>query len=184
MVLISYLGAAILRPIASLNRFSTFVGRSVKEAIRMRVNGKLIVRQLEFVGNKSVAIVLISAAMIGAVFGLILGDIFRTFGAESMLGAAAGVALSKELAPVFCGFLVTARAGSAMAAEIGTMRVNEQIDAMRVMAVNPYGYLVTPRLIGATVMLPLLTSVFILTGIATSFIIGITFFNIDVGNFF
>jgi len=100
-----------------------------------------------------------------------------------MLGAAAGISLSKELAPVFAGFLVTARAGSAMAAEIATMRVNEQIDAMRVMAVNPHGYLVAPRILAAVIMLPLLTCIFILTGVFTSFLIGITFIDIDVGTF-
>ncbi len=138
---------------------------------------------MEFVGNRSLGITIISATMIGAVFGMILGDIFRTFGAESMLGAAAGIALSKELAPVFCGFLVTARAGSAMAAEIATMRVNEQIDAMRVMAVNPYGYLVAPRILAAALMMPLLTCIFILTGVVASFFVGVSFFDIDIGTF-
>src|SRR5690606_34441814 len=98
-----------------------------------------------------------------------------------IFGAAAGVALSKELAPVFAGFLVTARAGSAMAAEIATMRVNEQIDAMRVMAVNPYGYLAAPRIMAGVVMLPLLTCIFILVGVFTSFVIGVFFFDVDVG---
>ena len=101
-----------------------------------------------------------------------------------MIGAAAGFALSKELAPVVGSFLVTARAGSAMAAEIGTMRVNEQIDAMRVMAVNPMNYLVAPRMLGAIIMMPLLTSLFILAGVTSSFVIGVGMYNVDVGIFF
>ena len=181
---ISAFGELALKPIEAIGSYSLFLGRSVKRCFFPPVRGFLLFRQMEFVGNKSFGIIVISAVMIGAVFGLILGDIFRTFGAESMLGAAAGISLSKELAPVFAGFLVTARAGSAMAAEIATMRVNEQIDAMRVMAVNPYGYLVAPRILASLLMLPLLTCIFILTGVFTSFLIGIAFFDIDVGTFF
>lgn len=99
---------------------------------------------MEFVGNRSFGVMVLAGMMVGAIFGFQLGEIFRIFGAESMIGAAAGFTLSKELAPVIGSMLVTGRAGSSMAAEIATMRVNEQIDAMRVMAVNPYSYLIAP----------------------------------------
>ncbi len=171
------------RPVTAFGKYTLFMSAALKRCFVPPVRSRLLFRQLEFVGNRSFNIIVISAVMIGSVFGWILGDIFRTFGAESMLGAAAGISLSRELAPVFCGFLVTARAGSSMAAEIATMRVNEQIDAMRVMAVNPYGYLVAPRILGAALMLPLLTCVFILVGVFMSFVIGVTFFDIDVGTF-
>ena len=105
-------------------------------------------------------------------------------GAEGMIGAAAGYALSKELAPVIGSFLVTARSGSSMAAEIATMRVNEQIDAMRVMAVNPYNYLVAPRIWASVVMMPLLTIIFIASGVFCSFIIGVVIYNVDLAVFF
>ena len=113
-----------------------------------------------------------------------MGDLFRIFGAESMMGAAAAYSLSKELAPLVGAMLVTGRAGSAMAAEIAIMRVNEQIDAMRVMAVNPYGYLMAPRIVASVLMMPLLTGFFILSGVFISFIIGITIFDVDVAMFF
>ena len=174
----------LIKPVSAFGKYVQFVSSSLQRCFYPPIRTKLLFRQLEFVGNRSFGIIVISSAMVGAVFGLILGDIFQTFGAESMLGAAAGIALSKELAPVFTGFLVTARAGSSMAAEIATMRVNEQIDAMRVMAVNPYGYLVAPRIAGSVLMLPLLTCIFILTGVTAAFIVGITFFDIDVGTFF
>ncbi len=181
---VSAIGELVIKPIKSVGSYALFISTAIKNCFFPPVKGFLLFRQMEFVGNKSFGIIVISAVMIGAVFGLILGDIFRTFGAESMLGAAAGISLSKELAPVFAGFLVTARAGSAMAAEIATMRVNEQIDAMRVMAVNPHGYLVAPRILASVIMLPLLTCIFILTGVFTAFLIGISFFDIDVGTFF
>ena len=173
----------LVRPVAGLGRFTQFCSASVARCLFPPVNPVLLLRQLEFVGNRSLGIVLISAVMVGAIFGLILGSIFRTFGAESMLGAAAGIALTKEMAPIMCGFLVTARAGSAMAAEIATMRVNEQIDAMRVMAVNPYGYLVAPRVLAAVLVLPLLTGVFILLGVISAFAIGVSIYDVDMGTF-
>ena len=178
------MGKAMIGPVEFFGKFTIFFFDSIKRCFFPPVSMKLLMRQLEFVGNRSFGITVISSMMIGAVFGFILGDIFQIFSAESMLGAAAGLSLSKELAPVLGGFLVTARAGSAMAAEIATMRVNEQIDAMKVMAVNPIGYLVAPRLLAAMIMMPLLTFIFILTGIFTSFVIGVVFFDVDVGVFF
>lgn len=181
---VTLVGELTLKPIESIGKYSIFVGNSLTRCVFPPVKLRLLFRQLEFIGNRSFSIIVISATMIGAVFGFILGDIFRPFGAETMLGAAAGIAMSKELAPVLAGFLVTARGGSSMAAEIATMRVNEQIDAMRVMAVNPFGYLVAPRILATVIMLPLLTCIFILTGVFTAFVIAVAFFDVDVGTFF
>lgn len=181
---VSLAGELTLRPVSALGKFVIFVSQALVRCFYPPVHPRLLFRQFEFIGNRSFAIIVISASMIGAVFGFILGDIFRVFGAESMLGAAAGIAMSKELAPVISGFLVTARGGSSMAAEIATMRVNEQIDAMRVMAVNPYGYLVAPRILATVLMMPLLTCVFILTAVFMAFVIGVAFFDVDVGTFF
>lgn len=181
---IDYVLGLATRPVSAFGSYTLFLTRSIQRCFFPPVRIPLLFKQLEFVGNRSFGIILISATMVGAIFGLILGDIFQTFGAQSMLGAAAGIALSKELAPVFTGFLVTARAGSSMAAEIATMRVNEQIDAMRVMAVNPYGYLVAPRIIGALIMMPLLCCIFICAGVFAAFVMGVLFFDIDLGTFY
>ena len=148
------------------------------------VKPKLLLQQMEFVGVKSFWIIVLAAVMIGAVFGIQFGKIFRIFGAESLIGAAASFALSKELAPVIGSFLVTGRSGSAMAAEIATMRVNEQIDAMKIMAVNPIAYLVSPRVLASMIMMPLLTAFFVVCGISSAFVIGVLLFDVDVGVFF
>jgi phospholipid/cholesterol/gamma-HCH transport system permease protein len=145
---------------------------------------KLFIKQCEFTGNLSVGVMVLAGMMIGAVFGLQFGEILKIFGAEGMIGAAAAFGLSKELAPVIGSFLVTARAGSSMAAEIATMRVNEQIDAMRVMAVNPYNYLVAPRIWASVVMMPLLTIIFIMSGVACSFFIAVAIYDVDLAVFF
>lgn len=147
------------------------------------VQWRLLLQQLEFVGNKSLSSILLASVMIGAVFGIEFGKIFRLFGTESMLGAAAAFALSKELAPVVGAFLVTGRAGSSMAAEIATMRVNEQIDALQVMAVNPVRYLCAPRVLASILMMPLLAGVFVICGILSAYCFGSLFFEIDSGVF-
>jgi phospholipid/cholesterol/gamma-HCH transport system permease protein len=147
------------------------------------VKFKLLVLQLEFAGNRSFSIILLAAVMVGGIFGFQLGEIFRIFGAESMIGAAAGFALSRELAPLVSAFLVTGRAGSAMAAEIATMRVNEQIDAMRVMTVNPFAYLIAPRVAASILIMPILNLFFIVTGVLSAFFIGLVFYKIDIADF-
>jgi phospholipid/cholesterol/gamma-HCH transport system permease protein len=175
---------AVIRPVSGVGAYMIFLWESVRRFFWPPINMRLLMRQMEFVGNRSFWIMVLAGTMVGAVFGLQFGEIFRIFGAEGMIGAAAAFALSKELAPVVGSFLVTARAGSSMAAEIATMRVNEQIDAMRVMSVNPYGWLVAPRILGSVLMMPLLTCVFTLSGVIAAWGIGVALYDVDVGMFF
>jgi phospholipid/cholesterol/gamma-HCH transport system permease protein len=174
----------IIQPIQAVGALMIFIGNTMLRSVKPPVNFRLLMKQLEFVGNQSFGVMVMAGMMIGAVFGLQFGEIFRIFGAEGMIGAAAGFALSKELAPVVGSFLVTARAGSSMAAEIATMRVNEQIDAMRVMAVNPYNYLVAPRILAGIIMMPLLTIIFTVSGVACAFVIGVVIYDVDRAMFF
>jgi phospholipid/cholesterol/gamma-HCH transport system permease protein len=140
---------------------------------------RLIFKQLEFVGNKSLNIILLSSVFTGAVLGLQLGKIFGLFRAEGLMGAATGKAMALELAPVMCGFIVTGRAGAAMAAEIATMRVNEQIDAMEAMGVDPISYLVVPRVVASTLMMPVLAGIFLSLGVVGCYIVGQAVFGVD-----
>ena len=182
-VALKALGSVSISYIIGLGRFTQFVTNSLKNGLRPPISLKLIFQQIEFVGNRSLNIILLAGAMVGGIFGFQLADIFSTFGAESMIGASTGFALSRELAPIVGSFLVTARAGSAMAAEIASMRINEQIDAMRVMAVNPYSYLTAPRIFAAILAMPLLTSLFVVSGVLASYVIGTVFYDIDVADF-
>ena len=180
----SVLQSVVLQPIALIGSIMRFFGNTLLRTVRPRMSFVLFLKQCEFVGNQSIGVMILSGMMIGAVFGLQFGEMFRVFGAEGMIGAAAGYALSKELAPVVGSFLVTARAGSSMAAEIATMRVNEQIDAMRVMAVNPFNYLVAPRIWASVAMMPLLTMIFIISGVFCSYMIGVAIYDVDLAVFF
>lgn len=178
------LQAVFIQPIESLGALIKFIGNAILRTFRPRMSLRLFMKQCEFTGNMSLGVMILAGIMIGAVFGLQFGEILKIFGAEGMIGAAAGFALTKELAPVIGSFLVTARAGSSMAAEIATMRVNEQIDAMRVMAVNPYNYLVAPRIWASIFMMPLLTGIFILSGVTCAFFIAVSIYDVDLAVFF
>lgn len=177
------LGGFVRGQIIGLGRFTLLLRELFFWMVRPPVRIQLIFKQFEFVGNKSLSIVTLSALFTGAVLGLQIGKIFGIFKAEGMMGAATGKALALELAPVMCGFIVTGRAGAAMAAEIATMRVNEQLDAMEAMGVSPVSYLIVPRVISSTLMLPLLAAIFLALGIIGCYIVGIVMFKVDTSVF-
>ena len=104
-------------------------------------------------------------ALLGAVLGLQLVDGFRQFGAENQVGAVVGVAMAREIGPVFSALMVSSRAGSAMTTELGSMRVSDQINALVVMAVHPVQYLVVPRVVAGILMVPILTLFFNIIGL-------------------
>ncbi|MDR1397635.1 MAG: ABC transporter permease [Desulfarculales bacterium] len=144
---------------------------------------RLLFRQMEFVGVKSINVVILTGLFTGAVFALQSYYGFAMFGAESLVGSTVALALTRELAPVLTSLMVTGRAGSAMAAEIGTMRVTEQIDALTAMAVNPIQYLVAPRMLAGIIMLPLLTVLTNYIGILGSYVVGVKMLDISEGIF-
>ncbi len=139
---------------------------------------------LEFVGAGSTFIVALVGLFTGMAFTVssIVG--FRQFSAEGMVGGVVALALARELSPVLSAVVVTARAGSTMASELGNMRVTEQIDAITTMAVSPVQYLVVPRIIATTLMLPLLSVFFTLSGMCGAYLVAVVWQNIDPGIFF
>jgi phospholipid/cholesterol/gamma-HCH transport system permease protein len=122
-------------------------------------------RQCEFIGVSSLGVNAVAAIFMGGVLGYQLYMSFHIFNAEALLGGSVGVSLFRELAPVMTGVMVTGRAGAAIAAEIASMRVTEQIDALEVMAVDPMEYLVAPRVVAGVLVVPLLAAFF--TAVAT-----------------
>ena len=176
-------GSSLAGFISGVGAYVIFCSETYRRMLFPPVSRRLILRQMEFVGVKSIGVITLAAIMIGAVFGMNFGSVMKLFGAESMVGAAASFALSKELAPVIGSFLVTGRSGSAMAAEMASMRVNEQIDAIKVMSVNPIGYLSSPRVLASMLMMPLLCGIFILCGVLSCFFVGVMIFEVDVGIF-
>jgi phospholipid/cholesterol/gamma-HCH transport system permease protein len=117
------------------------------------------------------------------VFALQLTSALRQFGTEGFVGATLGLAVTRELSPVFTSIVVAARAGAGMATELGSMRITEQIDAISTMAVNPVQYLVTPRVIAGTIMVPLLSLVFVTMAMLGGYGVGVFLEHVDPGVF-
>lgn len=144
---------------------------------------RLIAKQMEFVGVQSLSVVVITAAFAGMVLALQTYYGFRMFGGESLVGATVTLSLTRELGPVFTALMVTGRAGSAMAAELGTMKVTEQVDALYTMSVNPVQYLIVPRILAAILMVPILTILADFIGVVGGYFVGVHLLGINSGIF-
>lgn len=182
--IITAVGKDAVSRVNVVGRFVVFLTHSVRTCFMPPHRPYLVFQAMEFLGNKSFGIILISGFFIGAVFTLQIGSVFAIFGAEGMMGAATGKALTREMSPLMTGFLLAGRGGAAITAEIATMRVNEQIDAMESMGVDPVSYLVAPRLIAAILMTPILTGIFNVIGQLGSLTIGVLVFDVDLGSYF
>ncbi len=174
-------GARLLGAVKSLGYFTRFVGEILLWTFKPPFRTAQFFFQMEFIGVKSTAIIVLTSFFSGAVFALQVGKVYSLFNMESMVGATVGLSLTREIGPVFAALMVTARACSSMAAEIGTMRVTEQIDALEVMAVEPIQYLVVPRVWSSVIMVPLLTVIFDFIGVIGAYIVGVYILHISEG---
>jgi phospholipid/cholesterol/gamma-HCH transport system permease protein len=137
------------------------------------LNLKNILKQMEEVGIKSIPVVLITGAFTGAVLALQSYTGFKRFNAETFVGTVVALSITRELGPVLTGLMVSGRVGSSMAAELGTMQVTEQIDALYTLAVNPIKYLIVPRLLAALIMMPVLVIFADLIGILGGYFVSV-----------
>jgi phospholipid/cholesterol/gamma-HCH transport system permease protein len=143
-----------------------------------------VLKQLRFIGAKSLFVIVLTAAFTGMVLGLQGYYTLAKFGSEGMLGTAVALSLIRELGPVLSALMVTGRAGSAITAEIGIMRISEQIDALETMALDPFKYLVSPKLIAAMIALPLLCAIFDVVGIYGGWLVGVKLLGVNPGAYF
>lgn len=135
--------------------------------------GREILKQMEEIGIRSFPVVIITAAFTGMVLALQSFTGFKRFGAETMVGTVVALSMTRELGPVLTGLMVSGRVGSAMAAELGTMRVTEQIDALYTLATNPIKYLIVPRFLASTFMLPILVIFADVIGIVGGYFVSV-----------
>jgi phospholipid/cholesterol/gamma-HCH transport system permease protein len=177
-------GATILELLQGLGEFTTFMGQVLFWMLKPPYRWPLFFDQMYFIGNKSIFIVLLTSSFSGMVmaYQTFLG--FSAINGDALVGPVVAIGLAKELAPVFTGLIVTGRCGAAMAAQIGSMKVTEQIDALEVMGINSYQYLAVPRLCAAFFALPFLTAIFLLIGNVGSYVIGVHVLNIDATAYF
>ena len=143
-----------------------------------------IVQQIYFIGARSAQIVMLVGFFTGMVLGLQLYFVLVKFGSVGVLGTAISLTLIREMGPVLTAIMVTARAGSAMTAEIGIQRISEQIDALSTMRIDPLGFLVSPRIAAAVISFPILTAFFDLIGIIGAWVSGCVLLGVNSGTYF
>lgn len=158
-------------------------GQTIYWGIRPPFRWRSFLQALEFVGVGSLFIVGLTGFFVGMVFGLQLVDGFSKFGVENQTGAVVGLALTRELSPVFAALMISSRAGSAMATTLGSMRVTQQIDALVTMAVEPVQFLVVPRVLAGLLMVPALTMFFNVVGIFGAYVVCVVLLDLDPGIF-
>lgn len=141
-------------------------------------------RRIDFIGARSLLLIIFTGAFTGMVVALQGHIALRRFGGEELIGPGVGLILIRELGPVLSALMITGRAGSALTAEIGIMRITEQIDALEVMAVPPLKYLVSPIVLAAIITFPLLNAIFIVVGIYGGYLVGVKLLGVSAGAYF
>jgi phospholipid/cholesterol/gamma-HCH transport system permease protein len=180
---ISDLGQTVIDATTAVGQATLLTIETLVWMVRPPYRFRLLFQAMEFVGVGSLFIVLLTGLFTGAVFALQGAVAFRLFNAESLVGSTVALSLARELSPVLTGLMVTGRAGSGIATELGTMRVTEQIDALYTMAVNPVQYLIVPRFIAGLIMVPVLSVLFTMVGMLGAYFVGVVLLHIDQGIF-
>src|SRR5215831_16181896 len=180
---IRLLGSTTTRMVGDLGAMGLFLLEVARDAVTPPWRLRNVVDEVYKLGFLSLLIICISGLAVGMVLGLQGYNTLERFGATQSLGAVVGLSLVRELGPVLTALLVTGRAGSATAAEIGTMVATEQLDGLRMMSVDPVDLVVTPKAIAMVFVMPMLSTLFILCGLAGSYMIGVGLMGLDGGTY-
>ena len=182
--LISSIGRWTIDLVRSLGRSVLFLITSLFYGVTPPYRFPRVIKQIEFIGAKSLLIVFITAIFTGMVLGLQGYYTLKKFGAVEMLGSAVSLSIIRELGPVLCALMVTGRAGSAITAEIGIMKLTSQVTALEMMAVNPIRYIVSPKILAGIISVPILTVFFDIVGILGGYIVGVGLLGVNEGAYF
>ncbi len=177
------LGNRTLEGVADLGRLTRFAGQVGVATVRRPWRLRRLVRELYDVGVLSLPIILVSGTAVGMVLGLQGYNTLVRFGAESSLGSVVSLSLVRELGPVLTALLVTGRAGSAVAAEIGTMVATEQLDGLRMMSVDPVDFVVQPKAMALALAMPLLSALFIVCALFGGYVVGVNLLGVYGGDY-
>jgi len=181
--LILNLGAPLTLLLGYFGDRAIMLGHALAALFRRPFRLRLFLDQMEFVGVGSLPIIMLVGFFSGAVSAQQAINAPRIFNQERFVGATVGISLAQELAPVFTGLMITARVGSGMATELGSMRITEQIDALSTFAVDPIQYLITPRVVATTLIMPVMGMVFNIVGLLGAYLFSIYFEHVDLGQF-
>lgn len=182
--LLAFFGRKILNLLSFLGHFFLFLVEALAYIFVPPFRLRNLLRQIRFFGNKSMIVVIFTGAFSGMVLALQGFYALNKFGAEALLGPVVALSLIRELGPVLCALMVTGRAGSALTAEIGIMRITEQIDALTVMALNPFKYVIVPNILAGIIAFPLLTAIFDVVGIYGGYLVSVHALGLSEGTYF
>lgn len=179
----AFLGENAIRFLETLGGMGKLFWNATRLAVRRPFDIDNLFRQAEVVGVNSLPVIALTAVFMGMVLAYQSYQGFRRFGAESLMGTVVALSVTRELGPVFAGLMVSGRVGGAMAAELGTMRVTEQIDALVTLGTNPIKYLVTPRIFASVLVMPILVAFADLIGIFGGYFVSVYILNVDAGTY-
>lgn len=181
---ITSLGRSTLNSVTTLGRSGVFLSLAFYYIFKPPYRFSRILSEIEFIGARSFVIIFVTAIFTGMVLGLQSYYLLNKFGADAMLGAGVALSIVRELGPVLCALMVTGRAGSAIAAEIGIMKITDQVPALEMMAIDPIQFIISPKIVAALISLPILTAFFDLVGILGGYLVGVNLLGINEGSFF
>ncbi len=164
MQIAAAIGRSTINRIQIFGRSTIFLFVSLFQVFLPPLRFSRLVKEIEFIGSKSFLIVFITALFTGMVLGIQGYYSLSQFGAEAALGVMIALSIIRELGPVLCALMVTGRAGSAIAAQIGIMKITDQFPALEMMAIDPVKYVISPKILAGIIALPLLTAFFDLVG--------------------
>src|SRR5438477_4892285 len=176
-------GGWTIAVVDSLGRFGSFFAEALAVLVTPPFKIRAFVDRIHFVGYNSLLIIFLTGAFTGMVLGLQIYLTLVRFGSEAFLGPAVALSLIRELGPVLAALMVTGRAGSALTAELGIMRITEQVDALTVMALSPMRYLVAPSLLAGLLTFPLMTALCDLIGIFGGYLVGVELLGLSQGTY-
>ncbi len=181
--IVEHLGETFVRFTESFGNFILLFYQMILATFRPPYRFRQLLISMEFVGWGSLFIIILTGFFAGAILAYQCAYAFGMFGAQALTGSTVALALCREMSPVLAAIMVAGRASSGMATVLGTMRVTEQIDAMKTMAVDPVQYLIVPRVWATVIMMPILCAVFDFVGIVASYVVGVGFSGVDFGSF-
>lgn len=177
-------GELALYYVNQLGRMGIFLFLSIISVFKPPYKLSHITKQVYIIGTLSIFVILFTGAFTGMVLGLQGYNTLRKFGSEGLLGSVVALSLIRELGPVLAALMVTGRAGSAICAEIGIMRISEQIDVLECMAIDPHKYIVAPKFVAGVISMLLLTAIFDVVGIFGGYIAGVSLMGANEGAYF
>src|ERR1700761_2642056 len=170
---VQMLGARVLGLLTLSGQIVFLFQDVIRCLLRYPIRFNLLARQIDFIGAKSVGVVIITGGFIGAGFAAQCEFQFKRLGMSSAVGPVVAIAMCRELGPVLCALMIAGRVGSAMAAELATMKITEQIDALRSLAVYPTEYLIVPRFLAMLVSMPILVGLAIICGVGAGYYVAV-----------